>query len=120
MAKRPKKATLVDSLVATRVRQRRIVLGLSLCQFAEIMGVTYQQAQKYETGINHISAARLYEIACALNTPIADFFGGLGEDPRPLTSCERRLLNVARHFVEIQNEKHRMALFELVRSLADG
>ncbi len=116
---RPRKATSVDSFVATRVRERRVMLGVSQQQLAEMIGVTYQQAQKYEKGINRISAAQLYEIACALNTPVTHFYEGFGEEPRPVTPHQRRLLEMARNFVEIQNEQHRVALCELVRALAD-
>jgi transcriptional regulator with XRE-family HTH domain len=111
-------ATSVDSFVAARVRERRIMLGVSQQQLAEVIGVTYQQAQKYEKDINRISAGQLYEIACALNTPIAHFYEGLSKEPRPLTPHERRLLYIARNFVEIQNEAHRTVLCELVRTLA--
>lgn len=110
--------TSVDGFVAARVRERRVMLGVSQQQLAEAIGVTYQQAQKYEKGINRISAGQLYEIAGALNTPIAHFYEGLGEEPRPLTPHERRLLHIARNFVEIQNEAHRAVLCELVRTLA--
>jgi transcriptional regulator with XRE-family HTH domain len=118
MAMRPRKATSVDSYVAARVRERRVMLGVSQHQLAEVIGVTYQQAQKYEKGINRISAGQLYEIACALNTPVTHFYNGLSEEPQPLTPHERRLLYIARNFVEIQNEEHRVALCELVRALA--
>ena len=56
----------VDRYVSLRIRQRRIMLGLTQQQLAELIGVTYQQAHKYETGINRISAGRLYHIARAL------------------------------------------------------
>ncbi len=118
MAMRPRNTTSVDNLVAARLRERRVMLGLSQQQLAEIIGVTYQQAQKYEKGINRISAAQLYEIACALNTPITHFYAGFGEEPCPDTPHQRRLLEIARNFAEIQNEKHRVALCELVRALA--
>lgn len=108
----------VDSFVAARVHELRVTLGMSQHQLAEIIGVTYQQAYKYEKGINRISAGQLYEIACALGTPITHFYDGLGEEPRRLVPRERLLLSVARHFVEIPNEEHRLALCELVRTLA--
>ena len=118
MAARPRKATSVDSFVAARVRELRVKLGLSQHQLAEIVGVTYQQIQKYEKGVNRIPAGQLYELACALNTPITHFYEGLGEEPRPLARRERLLLSVARNFVEIHNEAHRVGLCELVRALA--
>ena len=64
----------VDRYVSLRIRQRRIMLGLTQQQMAELIGVTYQQAHKYETGINRISAGRLYQIARALGVEISYFF----------------------------------------------
>ena len=94
------------------------MLGITQLEFAEILNMSYQQTQKVEKGVNRISAGQLYEIACALNTPITYFYEGLGEELRPLTPHERRLLNFTRCLADIQNEVHRVALSELVRALA--
>ena len=60
----------IDGHVGERIRERRIVLGLSQQQLAELIGVTYQQAQKYERGINRVSPGRLFEIgATERSTP---------------------------------------------------
>ena len=67
----------IDRHVGGRVRERRIMLGLTQQQLADLIGVTYQQAHKYERGINRISAGRLYEIAQVLSVPIGYFFDGL-------------------------------------------
>jgi len=69
----------IDRHVGARVRERRIMLGLTQQQLADLIGVTYQQAHKYERGINRVSAGRLYEIARVLNAPITYFYEGLGE-----------------------------------------
>src|SRR5665213_1944577 len=53
----------IDHHVGARVRERRIMLGFTQQQLADLIGVTYQQAHKYERGINRISAGRLFEIA---------------------------------------------------------
>lgn len=84
MARRPvdAKPHPVDLHVGTRVRARRKALGLNLESLAAELGVAYQQLQKYETGANRISVSMLYEIARALRTPVADFYGGL---PQVLT-----------------------------------
>ena len=82
------------------------MLGLTQQQLAEMIGVTYQQAHKYERGINRVSAGRLFEIARVLNAPITYFYDGVGEEqPRPATPHQRMLLEIARNFGEIQNEK---------------
>jgi transcriptional regulator with XRE-family HTH domain len=109
----------VDAFVGGKIRERRIMLGLTQQQFAEMIGVTYQQTYKYECGVNRISAGRLYEIARILNAPITYFYEGLGEKTlRPATKHQRMLLDIVRNFADIQNEKHQEAISQLVRILA--
>jgi transcriptional regulator with XRE-family HTH domain len=62
------------------MRERRIMLGLTQQQMAERIGVTYQQAHKYEKGINRIASGRLYNIAQALGVDVGYFFEGLDSD----------------------------------------
>ena len=115
----------VDRYVGARIRERRILLGLTQQQMAELIGVTYQQAHKYETGINRISAGRLYQIARALGVEISYFF----EDVEPgsgvtrgqeLMPQQRMLLELARNFAAIRSRKHQEALCHLARVLGDG
>src|SRR5438876_11052202 len=81
-ARRPAGRTQgIDRHVGARVRERRIMLGLTQQQLADLIGVTYQQAHKYERGINRVSAGRLYEIAQVLSVPVGYFFEGLEELP---------------------------------------
>ena len=95
------------------------MLGLTLQQFGELLGVAYQQVYKYERGVNRVSAGRLFEIARVLNAPITYFYEGLGQEtPRPVTPHQRMLLEIARNFAEIQNEKHQEAVSQLARALA--
>ena len=95
------------------------MLGLTQQQLAEMIGVTYQQAHKYERGINRVSAGRLYEIARVLNAEITYFYDGLGDaTPRQATPHQRMLLEIARNFSEIQNERHQEAVSQLARALA--
>ena len=68
--KRGRSTVAIDDHVGGRIRERRIMLGLTQQQLAEMIGVTYQQAHKYERGINRVSAGRLFEIARALSAPI--------------------------------------------------
>src|SRR5437870_9279197 len=104
--RRGRSTATIDDHVGARIRERRIMLGLTQQQLAEMIGVTYQQAHKYERGINRVSAGRLYEIARVLNAPITYFYEGLGqEQPRPATPHQRMLLEIARNFAEIQNER---------------
>jgi transcriptional regulator with XRE-family HTH domain len=109
----------IDRHVGARVRERRIMLGLTQQQLADLIGVTYQQAHKYERGINRVSAGRLYEVAQVLSVPVSYFFDGLqGEDTRTISPRERMCLELARNFAQIPNEKHQEALSQLARVLA--
>ena len=76
--KRGRSTATIDDHVGARIRERRIMLGLTQQQLAEMIGVTYQQAHKYERGINRVSAGRLFEIARALSAPISYFYEGIG------------------------------------------
>jgi len=109
----------IDHHVGARVRERRIMLGFTQQQLADLIGVTYQQAHKYERGINRISAGRLYEIAHVLSVPVNYFFEGLeGDGSRSITPRERMCLELARNFAQIPNERHQEALSQLARVLA--
>jgi transcriptional regulator with XRE-family HTH domain len=109
----------VDRHVGARVRERRIMLGLTQQQLADLIGVTYQQAHKYERGINRVSAGRLYEIAQVLSVPVGYFFDGLQEEnTRAVSPRERMCLELARNFAQIPNERHQEALSQLARVLA--
>ena len=72
-------AAEIDLHLGRRLRRRRRLLGLTQQQLAVQVGVRFQQIQKYECGANRISAARLWELAEALETPISYFYDGLGE-----------------------------------------
>lgn len=109
----------IDRHVGARVRERRIMLGLTQQQLADLIGVTYQQAHKYERGINRVSAGRLYEISQVLSVPVSYFFDGLQDDgTRSVSPRERMCLELARNFAQIPNEKHQEALSQLARVLA--
>jgi transcriptional regulator with XRE-family HTH domain len=71
-----------DRHVGARMRERRMMLGLTQHQMAEVIGVTYQQAHKYEKGINRVAAGHLYHIARALGVEVGYFFEGLGGTSR--------------------------------------
>jgi transcriptional regulator with XRE-family HTH domain len=102
------------------------MLGLTQQQMAELIGVTYQQAHKYETGINRISAGRLYQIAQALGVEISYFFEEIDPEkrtrPKPseMMPQQRMLLELARNFAGITNRKHQDALCNLARVLANA
>ena len=110
---------MIDDYVGGRIRERRIMLGLTQQQLAEIIGLSYHQAYKYERGINRVSAGRLFEVARALSVPLAYFYEAFdGEGPHQITPQQRMLLEIARNFAEIRSEKQQEALSQLVRALA--
>lgn len=111
----------IDRHVGARVRERRIMMGLTQQQLADLLGVTYQQAHKYERGINRISAGRLYEVAQVLGVPVSYFFDGLQDEEagRASGTRERMCLELARNFAHIPNERHQEALSQLARVLAN-
>jgi transcriptional regulator with XRE-family HTH domain len=116
------RANDADRHVGGRIRERRIMLGLSQQQLAQMIGVTYQQAHKYERGLNRISAGRLYEIAQVLSVPISWFFEGMHavDGPAEMTPRQRMCLELARNFAMIDNEKHQEALSQMARALAQN
>ena len=67
----------VDLAIGARVRMRRKSLALSQGALAARVGVTFQQVQKYEKGVNRIAASRLFDISASLDMPVARFFEGL-------------------------------------------
>ncbi|MFQ3622195.1 MAG: helix-turn-helix transcriptional regulator [Acetobacteraceae bacterium] len=110
----------VDRHVGGRIHERRLMLGMSQQQLAQAIGVTYQQAHKYERGLNRISAGRLFAIAQALGVPVSWFFDGIGGDGDPLhlSRRQRLCLEIARNFAQITNERHQLALSQMARALA--
>jgi transcriptional regulator with XRE-family HTH domain len=71
-----KKPDLIDVEVGQRIRIQRLAAGLSQSELAERIGVTFQQVQKYEKGMNRVGAGRLTKIARVLNVPVGSFFDG--------------------------------------------
>ena len=110
----------IDRHVGARMRDRRIMLGLTQQQMAELIGVTYQQAHKYEKGINRIAAGRLHTIAQALGVEVSYFFEGMNDaDSFKPTPQQRMLLELARNFINMPSRKHQEALCSLARALAN-
>ena len=109
----------VDRHVAARLRDRRILLGMSQQQMAEQIGVAFQQAHKYERCINRLSAGRLYRIAGVLGVEVSYFYEGLLNQTGPLRAQNQRvLLELTRHFLNIPDRTHQEAVVSLARTLA--
>lgn len=112
----------VDAHVGRKIRQRRWVIGMTQQQLADSVGIKFQQIQKYETGMNRVSASRLWDIASTLGVGIDFFFEGLAQnDPAaaadPLASKEA--MELIRAYYAIP-ETQRKRLFELARVLSDA
>lgn len=114
----------VDVHVGKRVRHRRWMVGMTQQKLAESVGIKFQQIQKYETGMNRISASRLWDIAEALEVPVSFFFDGLGngeagQDERGDFLSDKEALELVRSYYAIP-ENQRRRLFELARVLSDA
>lgn len=123
-----KKANPIDAQVGNRVRIRRMLVGMSQEKLGDLLGLTFQQVQKYEKGINRIGAGRLFEIARILDVPIDFFYDGVGgaaeglaETGAPVmefvSSGEGLQLSLA--FMKIRDPKVRKRVLDLVKSLAE-
>ena len=111
----------IDRFVGARIRERRVLLGLSQRDLAECLGLTTQQMIfKYELGKNAVSAPLLYEIAGALGTSVDYFFDGFenNETPHQPAHHQPMLLNLMRSLNEIEREEHLEAISHLIRALA--
>ena len=119
----------VDVHVGKRIRHRRWLVGMTQQQLAEKVGIKFQQIQKYETGMNRVSASRLWDIAAALTVPVSFFFEGLSEDQNAGEAAlqadvpmdilkDKEALELVRSYYAIP-ETQRRRLFELARVLSD-
>ena len=119
----------VDVHVGKRMRHRRWMNGTTQQQLAEKVGIKFQQIQKYETGMNLVSASRLWDIAHALGVPVSFFFEGLGaaaqeevmggsDMPGDILS-DREALELLRSYYAIP-ENQRRRLFDLARVLSEA
>lgn len=77
MSRKATMTTATDEHIAQRLQLRRIMMGLSQKDLAQLCGITFQQIQKYESAGNRISASRLFDLSVALQTPVEFFFHGL-------------------------------------------
>jgi transcriptional regulator with XRE-family HTH domain len=114
----------VDAHVGKRIRHRRWMVGMTQQQLADKVGIKFQQIQKYETGMNRVSASRLWDIADALGVQIAFFFEGLTEDQVPASAqgdilADKEALDLVRSYYAIP-EAQRRRLFDLARVLSEA
>ncbi len=121
----------VDVHVGKRIRHRRWMVGMTQQQLGENVGIKFQQIQKYETGMNRVSASRLWDIGQALSVPVSFFFEGLDEevaegmeeavvpaDAKGDLLADKEALELVRSYYAIP-ENQRRRLFDLARVLSD-
>lgn len=117
----------VDIHVGKRIRHRRWMVGMTQQQLAEKVGIKFQQIQKYETGMNRVSASRLWDISDAMDNDVSFFFDGLGRQTaadgennaaKGDFMADKEALELVRSYYSIP-ENQRRRLFELARVLSD-
>ncbi len=126
----------IDKHVGSRVRMRRMMLGMSQEKLGDSLGLTFQQVQKYEKGTNRIGASRLQQISQILQVPVSFFFegapnlpgaqaiAGMSEAPSPafvsdfLATSDGLALTKA--FMRLKNAKLRRRIVDLVEQIAEG
>lgn len=114
----------IDLHLGRRLRRRRRLLGLTQQQLAVQVGIRFQQIQKYECGANRISAARLWELAEALETQVSYFYDGLAEALEPREGAgaaaesfsRKETLDLIQAYYQL-DERPRRRLLDLARSL---
>ncbi len=129
----------IDVHVGSRIRLRRTLLGMSQEKLGEALGLTFQQVQKYERGVNRVGASRLFDLARVLDVPISFFFDDM---PEPLakvygsqatrrtsgfaesqdgfgddTMNRRETLELVRAYYRITDPAVRKRVFDLIKSL---
>jgi transcriptional regulator with XRE-family HTH domain len=133
----------IDIHVGRRLRLRRTLLGMSQERLGDLLGLTFQQVQKYERGANRIGSSRLFELGQILDVPVSFFFDDMAElsseliagptlpglaeeragfdheeaDPLPLDT--RETLELVRAYYRIADPAVRRRLFELAKALAN-
>ena len=121
----------IDVHVGDRIRSRRVLLGLSQGDLGAVLGLTFQQVQKYERGLNRVAASRLFELSCVLGVPISFFFDDLpGSERRPADRSDgllepvaahslnhRETLELVRAYYRIKDPRKRSKVFQLIEAM---
>lgn len=125
-----KEPDAVDAHVGQRIRFRRIMLGHSQEDLAKALGLTFQQVQKYEKGVNRIGASRLFAIASFLRVPVGFFFEDMqpGENQLPEVSeaepvnidfmTSKEAVKLCQAFSRIKDQNVRSNLIQMTNAIA--
>jgi transcriptional regulator with XRE-family HTH domain len=138
-SERESRPSPIDVHVGTRIRLRRTLLGMSQERLGESLGLTFQQVQKYERGVNRVGASRLFDLSRVLDVPISFFFddmpdslaanfggvpnrrsGGHAEAQDPFgddTLSRRETLELVRAYYRITDPSIRKRVFDLIKSM---
>ena len=122
----------VDVYVGTRLKIRRLELGYSQNKIGEMTGITFQQVQKYEKGLNRIGSSRLYEFAKILKVPVSYFFeqyeltfgnnGILADNKASFDDnkdiSEKEILTLIKNFTAIKDPNVRKSIITLTKTLS--
>ena len=140
VAEKETRSSPIDTHVGTRIRLRRTLLGLSQEKLGDALGLTFQQVQKYERGVNRVGASRLFDLSRVLDVPIAFFFddlpdhlagmngghmmrvtGGFAERQDSFGTDEamnrRETLDMVRAYYRITDPAIRKRVFDLIKSM---
>ena len=120
-------ANIVDRRVGQKLRSRRLEIDMSQERLADILGITFQQIQKYEKGVNRIAASRLFDISQALDLPIGAFFEGapVSKKAEGKSSIHEALatpegVELMNLFASIKSRRVRRRVVDLVKVLSEG
>jgi transcriptional regulator with XRE-family HTH domain len=116
----------MDAQVGQAIRAHRLMAGLSQTELADRLGITFQQVQKYEKGMNRVGAGRLSRIARILGVPIATFFGAQADPTATKPSSvfphrfvsDRNALRLMTAYADIRDRNLRLATADLVEAMA--
>ncbi|WP_168464130.1 helix-turn-helix domain-containing protein [Wolbachia endosymbiont of Ctenocephalides felis wCfeT] len=124
----------IDIEVGKRIRELRLIRGMSQDDLGKKVGITFQQIQKYEKGINRVLVSRLHDLAIALGVTVDYFFANISasssnssaalhEDGEDFEYGEedaesKEMLGLVREYRKIKNRKSRNAVYSLIKSLS--
>jgi transcriptional regulator with XRE-family HTH domain len=103
----------IDVHVGSRIRLRRTLLGMSQVRLGEALGLTFQQVQKYETGVNRVSASRLFDLSRVLEVPVGFFF----DDVPDVVLSRRETVELVGAYYRILDPAVRQRVLDLIKSL---
>ncbi len=120
---RQRSTTPFDTIIGNRLRARRMEMHVSQSELGDRLGVSFQQVQKYEKGVNRVGAGRLQQIATALETDVAYFVADLDKNKKPPTVSKLAGFLATKDGLDINeamlqlDQPHRRAVIALARTL---